>query len=200
MRDVASVEDVVLEHEEYIESYGEESETELCGVSKQRAPIVIVVGDQKHLEHAQSSSCEVEEDVPDAPTNCTFSSEVHESLWYVLDQGDPQLHVGAVVEEVQPHDDRADGEDEDDDDEHSNCSQDGETDLGDGLIASLETMREILLHSCCSGHSYLVYNTLEDGEATGPDSVDGEEHIVSLDWDDSPRVSRHVFLLERFTV
>merc|ERR1719445_1582016 len=59
MRDVPSVEDVVLEHEEYIESHGEESETELCGVSEERAPVIIVVSDQEHLEHTQCSSGEV---------------------------------------------------------------------------------------------------------------------------------------------
>ena len=42
---------------------------------------------------------------------------------------------------------------------------------------------------------YLVDKALDDGEAAGPDSVEGEEDIVSLDWDDSPRVSRHVLLL-----
>ena len=52
MRDVASVEDVVLEHEEYIKSYGEKSKTEFGRVSKQRAPVIIVVRDQEHLEHA----------------------------------------------------------------------------------------------------------------------------------------------------
>ena len=52
MRDIASVEDVVLEHEEYIKSHREESETELCGISEQRAPVIIVVRDQEHLEHA----------------------------------------------------------------------------------------------------------------------------------------------------
>ena len=52
MWDVPSVEDVVLEHEKYIESYGEESQTELCGVSEQRTPVIIVVRDQEHLEHA----------------------------------------------------------------------------------------------------------------------------------------------------
>ena len=93
MRDVSSVEDVVLEHEKYIKSYREESQTELGRVSEQRAPIIIVVRDQEHLEHAECSSCEVEEDVPDTPTNGTFSAEVHESLWYVLDQRDPELHV-----------------------------------------------------------------------------------------------------------
>ena len=52
MRDIASVEDVVLEHEEYIKSYGEEAQAELCRVSEQRAPVIIVVRDQEHLEHA----------------------------------------------------------------------------------------------------------------------------------------------------
>ena len=42
---------------------------------------------------------------------------------------------------------------------------------------------------------YLVDKALDDGEAAGPDSVEGEEDIVSLDWDNSPRVSRHVLLL-----
>ena len=30
--------------------------------------------------------------------------------------------------------------------------------------------------------------------------MQGEEHIVSLDWDDSSRVSRHVLVLTRYTV
>ena len=34
MGDVPSVEDVVLEHEKYIKGYGEESQSELCGVSE----------------------------------------------------------------------------------------------------------------------------------------------------------------------
>ena len=141
MGDVPSVEDVVLEHEKYIKGYGEESQSELCGVSEQRAPIIIVVRDQEHLKHTQCSSREVEEDVPDAPANGAFSAEVHESLWYVLDQGDPELYVGAVEEEVQPYNDGGDGEYENYDDEHSNSSQDGEADLGDCLITSLETGR-----------------------------------------------------------
>ena len=52
MWDVSSVEDVVLEHEKYIKSYREEPQTELCRVSEERAPIIIVVRDQEHLEHA----------------------------------------------------------------------------------------------------------------------------------------------------
>ena len=46
-----------------------------------------------------------------------------------------------------------------------------------------------------TGHGYLVYDALDDGDATGPHSVQGEEHIVSLDWDDSSRVSRQVLVL-----
>ena len=47
----------------------------------------------------------------------------------------------------------------------------------------------------CRGYGYLVYNALDDGDAAGPDSVQGEEDVVSLDWDDSTGVSRHVLLL-----
>ena len=69
MRHVASVEDIVLEHEEDIKHNREESQTKLGWITKQSSPVIIVVSYQKHLNHAQSSSCEVQQDVANAPTN-----------------------------------------------------------------------------------------------------------------------------------
>ena len=49
MREVAPVEDVVLQHEEDVKEDGEEAEAELGGVAEDAAPVVVVVGNQHHL-------------------------------------------------------------------------------------------------------------------------------------------------------
>ena len=50
MRKVASVEDVVLQHEEDVEEHGEETETELGGIAEDARPVVVVVRNQDHLQ------------------------------------------------------------------------------------------------------------------------------------------------------
>ena len=74
MWEIASVEHIVLEHEENVEYDREEPEPKLGGVSKQAAPVVIVVGDEEHLEHAEAATCEVQEDVANTPANSALPS------------------------------------------------------------------------------------------------------------------------------
>ena len=50
MREVASVEDVVLQHEEDVEEHGEETEAKLGGIAEDARPVVVVVRDQDHLQ------------------------------------------------------------------------------------------------------------------------------------------------------
>ena len=50
MGKISSVEDIVLEHEKDVEEDGEEAETELGRVAKDARPVVVVVGDQAHLQ------------------------------------------------------------------------------------------------------------------------------------------------------
>ena len=50
MRKVASVEDVVLQHEEDVEEHGEETETKLGGIAEDARPVVVVVRNQDHLQ------------------------------------------------------------------------------------------------------------------------------------------------------
>ena len=102
MRLVPPVEHVVLEHEEDVEKDGEEAKTELGGVAKDAAPVVIVVGDQHHLENKKAvktesleavtdlddterSTGEVQDDVPDAPTDGALPSVVLVGLGDVPD-------------------------------------------------------------------------------------------------------------------
>ena len=70
MGKVASVEDVVLQHEEDVEEHGEETETKLGGIAEDARPVVVVVRNQDHLQreldniphhyhHHQSNSCEI---------------------------------------------------------------------------------------------------------------------------------------------
>ena len=143
VRDVPSVQAVVLHHEEDVKGDREESQSELGRVSEQGSPVIIVVRDHEHLEHAESAACEVQQDVPNAPSDGAFPSEVHESLGYVLDEGDAELDVGTVEEEVQPGDDGCESEYEDDDDKQGNGGQDGGAGLGEGLVASLDTTGEV---------------------------------------------------------
>ena len=69
MWEIASVEHIVLEHEENVEYDREEPEPKLGGVPKQAVPVIIVVGDEEHLEHAEAASSEVQEDVANTPAN-----------------------------------------------------------------------------------------------------------------------------------
>ena len=50
MGKVASVEDVVLQHEEDVEEHGEETETKLGGIAEDARPVVVVVRNQDHLQ------------------------------------------------------------------------------------------------------------------------------------------------------
>lgn len=178
MWQVPPVEDVMLEHEEDVEQDGEQSEAELGGVAEEGAPVVVVVGDEDHLEDAEGASGEVEEDVANAPTNGTLASEVHVGLGDILDQRDPELHIGAVEEEVQPGDDTDAGEDEGDDDEDEDGSEDGETPPGDLLAAPL------------------VHHALDDRDGAGEDGVDWEEDVIGFDWNDATRMTTEVIILD----
>ena len=68
----------------------------------------------------------------------TSAPVVHEGLRNILDEGDAELDVGAVVEKVKPSDDLGEGEDEADDNKHQNSSQYGQTNSGNSLGPSLE--------------------------------------------------------------
>ncbi len=63
--------------------------------------LTFVVGNHKHLANAEYSTGEVQDDIANAPAHCALSTPVQVGLWYVLDQGDEQLHIGADVEEVE---------------------------------------------------------------------------------------------------
>ena len=69
MRQIASVEHIMLDHEEDVKYDREEPQPKLGGVSKQTGPVIIVVSYQEHLEHAQAATCKVQEDVADTPAN-----------------------------------------------------------------------------------------------------------------------------------
>jgi len=68
------------------------------------------MGIQDHLQHAQSTTSKVQQDVADAPAGSALPSVVHQSLWHVLYNGDGQLDVTAVVQKVQPVDDGSSGQ------------------------------------------------------------------------------------------
>jgi len=167
----------MLKHEEHVKNDGEESKSKLGWVTKNAAPIIIVVSNEDHLEYTEGSTGEIEDDVPNAPAHSAFAPEVHVSLWHVLDDRDSQLNVGAVVEEVQPRDGADNGEDESDDDHTGDYQEKAETAPGDSLIAPV------------------VDDALEDCDGTSEDRVDREEDIIGLDGDDPTRMAREIVIL-----
>ena len=63
---------------------------------------------------------------------------VHVSLGAVFDEGDPELDIWAVGEEVQPDDDAGEGEDQDDHHEQEDGRQQAQAQPGHGLTRALE--------------------------------------------------------------
>lgn len=57
----------MLDHEEDVENHREESQAELGRVPENGAPVVVVVGEDKHLRYGENAAREVQEDVADAP-------------------------------------------------------------------------------------------------------------------------------------
>jgi len=119
----------VLENEENVKQDGEQAKTKLGRISEDGTPVIVVVRNQEHLQYAERSSCKVENDISNAPSRSALPPEVHVRLGDVLDEGDAELHVGAVVEEVEPADDSGEGEDQTDCDEDGDPTQNTHADF-----------------------------------------------------------------------
>ena len=65
---------------------------------------------------------------------------VHVSLGAVFDEGDPELDIGAVGEEVQPDDDTGEGEDQDDHHKQEDDRQQAQAQPGHSLTRALYKM------------------------------------------------------------
>ena len=139
MRKVSSVEDIVLQHEEDVKDNREETQPKLGGVTKQRTPVIIVVSYEEHLHHAECATCEVKQDIANAPTHCALPLVVHESLRDIFDESDAQLDIGAVGEEGQPVDNTGQSEYQSDGNKDANAGQDSITHFGHRLVGSLKT-------------------------------------------------------------
>ncbi len=72
---VAAVEPVVLHHEQDVKQDGDEAQAELGKVPKDGIPVIVVVADEKHLDHGEDAAREVQEDVPDAPAHRALTPE-----------------------------------------------------------------------------------------------------------------------------
>lgn len=66
----------MLDHEEDVKDYREESQSEFCGVAEDGTPVLVVVGKDEHLRYGEGAACEVQEDVADAPARCALAAVV----------------------------------------------------------------------------------------------------------------------------
>lgn len=71
-------------------------------ISKE-SELTFVVRQDKHLPDTQRSSCEIENDIPNAPAMSTFTSVIQVRLWHIFDQSYEQLHIRAVIEKIERH-------------------------------------------------------------------------------------------------
>jgi len=177
VRQVASVQPVVLHNKQDIKENGEETQTKLCGVPEDGTPVVVVDADEEHLEDGKGAPGEVQQDVADAPANCTLSSVVHVRLGHVLDEGDAELDVGAEVEVLQPAQLTEEGGDETGPEEEDNEDEEHHAHPGYTLVPAL------------------VEEALDDRDEGGGHSVEREENIVGLNRVHTLRVKIKVFVL-----
>ena len=73
VRQVPTVQPVMLYNEKDVKQNGKESQSELGGVTEYRAPVVVVDADEEHLEDGEGSACEVKKNVSNAPAYCALS-------------------------------------------------------------------------------------------------------------------------------
>lgn len=71
-----AVQRIVLHHEHHVKQDREQSQTKLSWVTKDGAPVAIVVGDQKHLGNGQRSSSAVKQNIANAPSRGALASVV----------------------------------------------------------------------------------------------------------------------------
>jgi len=129
VREISTVKDVMLENEKYVKEDREKTKSELGWISEDGTPVIVVVRNQEHLEDAEEASGEVEKDIADAPSRSALPPKIHVRLGDVLDEGDSELDVGAVVEEVEPRDDTRERENETDPDEDGDPAENTATDF-----------------------------------------------------------------------
>lgn len=140
--------------------------------------VTVVVRDDNHLRHTESTARTIQDNVPDAPAQGALPAVVHVRLRRVLDQGDEQFNVGAKVEEVDPEQDVAESHAETDAEEETEDRDEDLAASGHGLVAAL------------------VHRALDDGDGTGEDRVQREDDIVQLDRVHACWVAVEVFGLE----
>ena len=74
------VEYVMLQHEEDVEQDGEETQAKFRWIAKNRAPIIVVVGDDEHLADTKETAGEVKHHIPNAPAGSALPKIVHVGL------------------------------------------------------------------------------------------------------------------------
>lgn len=93
-----SIKNVMLHHEDYVEENGYCTQTELGEIGEQSDPIIVVVGQHEHLDHAQCTTSEVQDYVLDTPTYSGLALIIVPSLRNVFDDGDAQLDIAEHIQ------------------------------------------------------------------------------------------------------
>ena len=70
----------MLDNEEYIKQYWEKAKPKLGWISKDGAPIVVVITDEDHLQDGEGAPGKVQQDVTDAPAHGALSPEMSSFL------------------------------------------------------------------------------------------------------------------------
>ena len=63
----------MLKHKENIKDHGKESQSKFCRISKNWAPVIVVVRDKDHLKYTKWASGEIQQDISYTPAHSTFT-------------------------------------------------------------------------------------------------------------------------------
>ena len=171
------VEDKVLEEEDEVKAETDDGEAELGEVPGDGGPVLTVVSHQDHLEETGQAAAEVQQDVPHTPALGALMAVVRQHLREELGQSNQELHIGEQIEETQPAADLGQGEAEADEDEDCLETEVEAALPGDPLVLRLQE------------------DTLSQGEGGGQESVDTEDDVIELDWENTLRVEGEVVRL-----
>jgi len=99
---LASVQDIMLRHENQVVHHGHIPQCKLDGISRYTRPVALQVAIGSLLGDAKNAAGKVKQNLPDAPAYGGAVAVVDHDLWSILDESDNKLHIRHGVYSIKP--------------------------------------------------------------------------------------------------
>ena len=141
------IDDVFLNQENDFEDDCDDAGTEFAGISGDAGAVVVVDGDEEHLEKRGGAADQVEDHHADGEALRRLAPVVEHHLRRVFDETEEGLDVAEDVDGLQPRDDGGGGEDDADEDRGDAAEQDQHGSTGHaarrlGIVSVFHLTRE----------------------------------------------------------